>query len=280
MELALDDEASITRKRDELLEKCDSTFLRTWFAPTALLEILFYRDLIENGLYQYKDLLRILLSRAVRSSRLIPHNDLATPKKPLPVGEFYYCEKHDKQCMPIDNCITKIHAYSEDTLRRIATFSSLRTTAPITVLRGDSRTIDLNTVLAGRKLNGIFTSPPYVGQIDYHDQHIYAYELFGIPRHDSLEIGPKSRGKSMQAKRDYIEGISEVFSNLRPYLLDSASVGIVANDRFKLYPEIAQRAGFEIKDEFHRAVTKRTEKGGDPYQETIFVMRKTPDAEP
>jgi len=49
---------------------------------------------------------------------------------------------------------------------------------------------------------------------------------------------------------------------------------VVANDRFNLYPEIAQLSGLKIVDEFHRAVTKRTEQGDDPYQETIFLMTR------
>jgi hypothetical protein len=46
-----------------------------------------------------------------------------------------------------------------------------------------------------RRVDGVFTSPPYVGQIDYHEQHRYAYELFGIERRDGLEIGPKTRAR-------------------------------------------------------------------------------------
>ncbi len=257
----------------DLVARCESEYLKTWFAPRALVEILYYKSIIESQDYQYRDLLRVLLSRAVRSSRLIPHNDLATPKAPLPVGVYYYCEKHDRQCIPIDNCITKIHAYSRDTIRRIEEFKRLRTNAAIHILRGDSREIDLETVLHGRKVDGVFTSPPYVGQIDYHAQHSYAYDLFDIPRQDHLEIGPKSKGKSKQAKVDYSAGIAAVLKNIRPHLKPNAPVAIVANDKHDLYPAIAELAGFTIDERFHRAVTKRTEKGGDPYQETVFVLR-------
>lgn len=260
-----------------LLRACRSEYLHTWFAERALVEILFYRSLIETENCNHPDLLRVLLSRAARSSRLVPHNDLATPKKPLPVGQAYYCEKHDRMCTPIDNCWKKIHAYSEDTARRVAQFAALRSEAETHVICADSRTVDLASVLRGRKLAGVFTSPPYVGQIDYHDQHIYAYELFGIQRKDSLEIGPKTKGKSQQARRDYVEGISAVFSNLRPHLQPDAPVAIVANDKFELYPVIAERAGYRIVETFRRAVTKRTEKGGDPYQESVFIFKSAHD---
>jgi hypothetical protein len=260
-----------------LLAECKSEYLQKWFAPRTLLEMLYYRRLIPH--YEYQDLLRVVLSRAVRSSRLVPHYDLATPKAPLPVGKEYWCRKHNRNCMPIDNCLTKIHAYSGDTARRLAAFDKLRSDKSVTIINGDSREINLkaelsNTPIANRLIDGIFTSPPYVGQIDYHDQHVYAYELFGFPRQDQSEIGPKKRGKSKQAQKDYVDGISAVLRNVRPILKDDGKVFIVANDRFHLYPEIAKLSGFKIVEQFQRAVTKRTEQGDDPYQETIFFMMK------
>lgn len=143
----------------------------------------------------------------------------------------------------------------------------------------DSRIVNLkeelsSTPIASRQIDGIFTSPPYVGQIDYHDQHIYAYELFGYPRQDELEIGPKKKGKSKQAQKEYVEGITAVLRNIQPLIKPDGKIFIVANDRFHLYPEIARLSGLRIVDEFYRAVTKRTEQGDDPYQETIFFMMK------
>jgi len=266
--------------KESLLAECHSEYLKTWFAPRALLEMLYYRRLISQ--YEYQDLLRVILSRAVRSSRLVPHYDLATPKSPLPVGKEYWCKKHSRMCIPIEECLAKIHAYSEDTARRLKQFDQLRSDKTITIIQGDSRAADLgkeleSTPLAGHQIDGIFTSPPYVGQIDYHDQHIYAYELFGIPRNDQLEIGPKRSGKGRQAQQQYIEDIAAVFRNVLPALRDDAKIFVVANDRLKLYPEIARRSGMKIAEQFHRAVTKRTEQGDDPYQETIFRMMKDED---
>lgn len=263
--------------KESLLNECQSEYLKTWFAPRALLEMLYYRRLIP--LYKNQDLLKVILSRSIRSSRLIPHYDLATPKAPLPVGQKYWCKKHNRYCVPIDNCITKIHAYSSDTARRLFEFDELRSDKASIVIQGDSRKINLkeqlsNTELKDRIIDGIFTSPPYVGQIDYHDQHIYAYELFGFPRKDELEIGPKKLGKSRQARQNYIEGITNVFKNVLPWIKSDGLIFIVANDKFHLYPEIAQKSGLVIKEKYHRAVTKRTEQGDNPYQETIFLMTK------
>jgi hypothetical protein len=57
-------------------------YLQQWYAPQALRELLTYRHIVEHGDYAYKDLLRIILSRAARSARLTPHYDLDFPKKP------------------------------------------------------------------------------------------------------------------------------------------------------------------------------------------------------
>ncbi len=264
-------------KAEALMASCESGYLKSWFAPRALVEMLYYKELIAD--YEYQDLLKVVLSRAVRSTRLIPHYDLATPKAPLPVGVQYWCRKHNRYCIPIDNCISKIHAYSEDTARRIYEFNRIRSDKHVIVMQDDSRRINLSDVLlttplAGRRISGVFTSPPYVGQIDYHDQHVYAYELFKLARYDDNEIGPKRRGKSRVAQQEYIEGISSVFRNILPHLVEDGKIFVVANDRWNLYPEIARKSGLRIVEITQRAVTKRTEQGDDPYTEAIFMMEK------
>jgi DNA modification methylase len=262
--------------KSSLMAEVKSEYLKNWFAERTLYEMMYYRRLIKK--FEYQDLLKVLLSRAVRSVRLIPHYDLARPKAPLQPGKEYWCRKHNRMCTPIEELLVKIHNYSMDTVKRLETFDKLRSNKSVTVIRGDSQKVDLfeelkTTPIANRKIDGIFTSPPYVGQIDYHDQHTYAYELFGFRRNDNLEIGPQKAGKSKKAQQDYIEGISAVFRNMKKYLKDDAKIFIVANDRLNLYPEIASQSGLKIVEEFYRAVTKRTEQGDNPYQETIFFMQ-------
>ena len=80
----------------------DNDYLMTWFAKRTQLELLFYRDLIKN--YQYQEILKLILTRSARSSRLVHHYDIATPKKPVTTP--YVCRKHqDKMCSPIDRAI-------------------------------------------------------------------------------------------------------------------------------------------------------------------------------
>ena len=275
-QLPLFSEEQMEKLKASLVAEVNSEYLKTWFAERTLYEMMYYRRLIKT--FEYQDLLKVLLSRAVRSSRLITHYDLARPKAPIEPGKEYWCRKHKRMCKPIEQLLVKIHNYSMDTVRRLETFDKLRSDKSATVIQGDSQKVNLlkelkKTPIADKRIDGIFTSPPYVGQIDYHDQHIYAYELFGFPRNDDLEIGPQRTGKSKQAQEDYIEGISAVFRNVKKYLKNGAKILIVANDRLKLYPEIASRSGLKIIKEFHRAVTKRTEQGDNPYQETIFYMQ-------
>src|SRR3989339_608939 len=76
--------------------KTKSEYLNTWFSDRALQEILFYNNQIKN--YENQDILRIILSRAARSARLITHYDLARPTQP--VRASYYCIKHRRTCQP------------------------------------------------------------------------------------------------------------------------------------------------------------------------------------
>ncbi len=57
-------------------------YLQKWYAPQALRELLIYRDVVERGQYEYKDLLRVILSRSARSARMTPHYELDFPKQP------------------------------------------------------------------------------------------------------------------------------------------------------------------------------------------------------
>jgi len=245
----------------------DSKYLQTWFSDRALQEILFYRSIIKQ--YKNQDVLKIILSRSARSARLIPHYDLARPKKP--VREKYWCIKHKRYCEPVNEALKFINRYSYDTIKRLKEFDKIRTDAFIRIYQGDARTIQLPM---DTEIDGIFTSPPYVGVIDYHEQHRYAYELFDFPRLDDLEIGPARKGQNGSAKKEYMEGITEVFKNVSDYLKEGALIFIVANDKFNLYPEIGKRCGFKLIDVFNRPVLMRTERDSNKYFESVFYFKK------
>ena len=242
-------------------------YLKAWFSERALQEILFYKSIIED--YKNQDVLKIILSRSARSARLIPHYDLARPQKP--VRETYWCIKHKRYCSPIDEALKFINRYSYDTIRRLKEFSKIKTDAFIEIYQGDARTVKLPKDV---KIDGVFTSPPYIGVIDYHEQHKYAYELFDFERFDDQEIGPAQKGQNGRAKSEYMDGIVDVFKNVSPYLKDGALIFIVANDKFDLYPKIGEICGFKLIDVFHRPVLMRTERDSNKYFESIFYFQK------
>src|SRR5437764_1079544 len=88
------------------------------------------------------------------------------------------------------------------------------------------------------RFDGVLTSPPYPGLIDYHEQHRYAYELLGLDDRRELEVGAAARGTSRAALAAYADGMVAVLENVRGSLRRGAPVLIVVNDRRALYPEI------------------------------------------
>jgi len=259
-----------------------SEFLEKWYSPRIFKELLFYEDLIKETTDEnIQNALRIILTRTARSCRSTTHSDLATLTEPQ-IGP-YYCRKHKKICTPLSSSVKHLKRYSHDTLKRIQEFSELKANVNSEVLHGDSRTIDilkslrnldLSKQLKNQRADGVFTSPPYVGQIDYHEQHAYAYELLGLDRFDEKEIGPLYKGRGREAKESYVKGISEVLINTSRFVKDTGHFFLVANDKLNLYPEIAELSNLNIVDEFKRPVLNRTERDRQPYSESIFHMKK------
>jgi len=241
-------------------------YLREWFAPTALRQLLAYREAIEQGDYTYPDLLKIILSRSARSARLTTHFDLDFPKKPQ--LESYWCYKHSRQCSPTETAVQFLKRYSLDTIKRIENFSAVQTTATVDVHHADSRAAAIPPV------SGIITSPPYVGLIDYHEQHAYAYHLLGLQDMSHREIGAASNGSSVKAKEAYQEGIAEVFRNALLSMPSGAPVIVVAGDRADLYPQIGKMVGIEVEAIVQRHVNRRTGRRSGEFYESVFIWRK------
>jgi hypothetical protein len=267
----------------QIRQENSDTFLDQWYLEPVRNEI----DFVFNLVRQVKDpdikkVLAIILSRTIRSCRATKHVDLATLIEP--VTSTYYCRKHGKICKPLFSILRWWERYSQDTIKRLSEFNIIRTATYQYCFIDDSRTIDLFIELNNKdksfaeyamkhKINGIFSSPPYVGLIDYHEQHAYAYDLFGFERRDEFEIGPLYKGRGKEARDSYVKGISDVLINCKRYFTDDYDVFLVANDKFNLYPKIAEIAGMKIVNIFKRPVLHRTEKNKMPYSETIFHMK-------
>ena len=267
----------------DLHQKRDSGFLGKWYCQNIRKEIDFVFGLIQNIQdVRNKKALAIILSRTIRSCRATTHSDLATLKEPQLTT--YYCWKHKKICKPLYSIKYWFNRYADDTVTRLQQFDALRTPTHFNALPVDSRTVDIfseikkrnktfSTLLEKKKIRGIFTSPPYVGQIDYHEQHAYAYDLFGFERKDDLEIGPLYKGQGMEARASYVQGIADVLNNCKKYLQDNYDIFLVANDKYNLYPHIAEKSGMKIVNQFKRPVLNRTERNRTPYAEIIFHFK-------
>ena len=96
---------------------------------------------------------------------------------------------------------------------------------------------------------------------------------FGFKRNDELEIGPLYKGQGLEARKSYIEGISTVLNNFKKYLVKDYDIFIVANDKYNLYPIIADLSGMKIVNQYKRPVLNRTEKDKNAYSESIFHLK-------
>ena len=127
--------------------------------------------------------------------------------------------------------------------------------------------------MLGGPYDGVVSSPPYPGLIDYHEQHRYAYELLGLDDRRELELGAAERGTSRAALATYADGIVAVLANVRTELRPGAAVVIVVNDGRALYPEILDRAGLRLHERLRRHVNRRTGRRAGEFFEDILVAR-------
>ncbi len=261
-----------------------SNFLEKWYLEPVRKEIDFtFQQLKKVENKTIKKIITIVLSRTIRSCRATTHADLATLKEP--VTQTYYCKKHGKICKPLFSMFSWWKRYSKDTMKRFSEFDKLRTNTFQICLQGDARAMDilskleqknsnLASLVKNQKIRGIFSSPPYVGLINYHEQHAYAYDLFRFQRNDGLEIGPLSKGQGRDARLSYIESIACVLNNAKQYLQKDYDTFLVANDKYNMYPTIAEKAEMKIVNQYKRPVLNRTEKDKSAYAEIIFHLKE------
>jgi DNA modification methylase len=243
-----------------------SGYLADWYAAQAAAELLHFRSLVDD--YEHTDVLRVVLARAARSARLTTHFDLEFPRSPQ--REPYWCHKHRRTCRPVQEANKFLARYLADTLTRLEEFQRVRSRArSAVVIHGDAR-----HVLLEGAFDGIVTSPPYPGLIDYHEQHRYAYELLGLDDRRDRELGAASRGTSRAAIEEYVAGISEILARCADALAPDAPVVVVVNDRRGLYPEILARSGLQLVDRLERHVNRRTGRRAGEYFESILVATR------
>src|SRR6476620_6876138 len=243
-----------------------TSYVRAWYAPHAAAELLHFRALIDE--VASSDVLRVILARAARSARRTTHFDLDFPREPQ--VDPYWCHKHRRTCRPVAEARRFLLRYTLDTLDRLEMFAAARgQDAHASVRHGDARELDL-----GGPFDGVVTSPPYPGLIDYHEQHRYAYELLGLDERRELELGAAAAGTSRASLAAYTEGIAAALANAAGASADGALVLIVVNDRRELYPQILERAGLVLEHRLRRHVNRRTGRRAGEYFEDVLVTRR------
>jgi DNA modification methylase len=152
-------------------------------------------------------------------------------------------------------------------LKRIKEYSQIRKQAKVEIINGDSRVVNFP------EIDAVVTSPPYVGLIDYHEQHRYAYELLGLPLNEKSEIGAAANGTSKKAQADYVTDTVKVFANVRQSLSKNGVVVIVVYDKNNLYESIASQAGYRAEEKLLRHVNRRTGRRAGDFFEEIIIWR-------
>lgn len=244
--------------------RTDSAYLNRWFHPNALHALLIFKELIPK--HRFQDVLKIILTRSARSSRMIAHYEVDHPKKPYPTD--YYCLKHSRTCHPTKNSIGFIKRYCDDVVNRLAEFQKVRQPVYTRALHGDSRTYDFSRT----GISHVITSPPYIGLIDYHEQHRYAYELLGIEDKSRLEIGRRASGTNKAAVAEYKRAIAKTLRNVSESARGkNGAVVVIVNDKLGLYDDILQDAGLSITKRLRRTVNRRSGRRATGFDENMLV---------
>jgi hypothetical protein len=171
-------------------------------------------------------------------------------------------------CEPTEEALKFLERYTVDALRRIEEFASRRSDAWCTIHHDDSRRMTCPAV------HGVITSPPYVGLIDYHEQHAYAYHLLGLQDKRADEIGRAGNGSGQKARLAYQADIAGVLGRAMSAIPAGARLIVVAGDRYDLYSGIARLIGAEVEATLQRHVNRRTGRRSSEFFETVFVCRK------
>jgi SAM-dependent methyltransferase len=243
-----------------------ASYVAEWYGQDARRELMAYRRAIEPET-AWSGLASLVLTRAARSARLVRHDALDAAREP--VREPYWCHKHRRTCLPTSGALRFLRRYSNDVAARVRAFSALRPTGA----RADVHHLDVRDLRLERPADALITSPPYVGVIDYHDQHAYAYALLELTPRSHEEIGSRSRGSGTRAVRAYADDMVEALATAATCLRPGAPFAIVVNDRLGLYDDILERAGLRLESRALRHVNRRTSRRAGEYFEEILVAR-------
>lgn len=136
----------------QLRQKSSKTFLDKWYSQHVRDEINFVINEIEKIKdFKTSQIIKLILSRTIRSCRATTHADLATIYEP--VTTTYYCSKHGKICKPLFSIYKWWVTYSKDSIDRLIQYNNIKTNTFQFCLTGDSRNIDIIDELKKLKWN-------------------------------------------------------------------------------------------------------------------------------
>ena len=211
-----------------------------------------------------------MLARAARSARLTTHFDLDFPRAPqhgrvlVPQAP---ARRAGRSRAPASSSSATCSTRPPGSQAFAARARSARERASI--LHGDARELEL-----GGPYDGVVTSPPYPGLIDYHEQHRYAYELLGLDDRRERELGAAARGTSKAAIEEYVDrDRGRARSARRPRCGPARPSASSSTTGAALYPEILERAGLRLDERLERHVNRRTGRRAGEYYESILICR-------
>jgi hypothetical protein len=65
-----------------------------------------------------------------------------------------------------------------------------------------------------------------------------------------------------------------VLKNCKKFLAEDYNILLVANDKYNIYPQIAEEADMKIVNQYRRPVLNRTERDKSAYSESIFHLKE------
>ena len=259
------DQFSLFQLDESFLDKVpNNDYFEKWFSEKSREGLYFFLSKIEQ--FHYLDFFKLVLSRSTRSSRKVKHFDLDFPKEPQ--NEPYDCRKHHRTCKPTSDSLKFLVRYLKDGLKRITEFSNIKHDNKSKIIHGDSTKVDFG------EFDLVFTSPPYVGLLDYHEQHKYSFEILGldIEKNKEKEIGRSKLGLNKKSKELYRSLMSDVYKNIHRQLPLNCRVITVVNDKHNIYKP--KDFGFRETQKIERHVNRRTGRRNSDFYESILIWKK------
>jgi hypothetical protein len=132
------------------------------------------------------------------------------------------------------------------------------------VLHGDARSCDF-----GGGFDGVVTSPPVPGLIDYHEQHRYAYELLGLDECRELELGKGRRARRCGRTSTGLRRSSRTCA----WRCGRSAGGDRDQRPARAVPGDPGAGGLRLEERYRRHVNRRTGRRAGEYFEDVLVAR-------